>query len=147
MSDRYHTVRVMVSDNRRITLLVHRTAAQTIQVIDTLAAKPYLTDRTLLQIAAMYKPPTNSLSIDLVSVQQQKGVHNCGVFAIAFMVEICKGKGTPSGSVFSQKMMRLKICLEKGNISELPRLFAEEEFSSEKICSCHRGTVLHLSHA
>ena len=70
---------------------------------------------------------------------------------IAFMVEICKGKGTPSGSMFNQKMMRrhLKICLEKGYITEFPKAICRKgiQFSKSAVvteelyCICRMPDV------
>ena len=67
------------------------------------------------------------------------------------MVELCKGKGTPPGSVFSQKMRRqhLKICLEKGNISEFPKAICRKGIqflksaavTEELYCICHMSDV------
>lgn len=107
----------------------HRKNAKAVQVVDTLqAAEPRapLTDHTLLQIATLYKPPGTALTIELASVQQQNGVHDCGVFAIAFMAELCLGKGNPSAAaaVFDQSRIRAHLvsCLRKGTFSTFPKL-------------------------
>lgn len=115
-------------------VLVHRTATQAIHLFDTLMGKPRLTGHTLLQVAAMYKPSTSILNIDVLAVQQQKGVHDCGVFAIAFMVEICKATSNPSSTVFNQKAMRqhLKMCLEKGHLSEFPKAASRKKVQFSK---------------
>ena len=77
------------------------------------------TECTLLQISKIYNsivPPDESfLKIHKLPVQQQKGVLDCGLFAIAFALEICMGKN-PQYILFEQTKMRqhLHSCLSEG---------------------------------
>ena len=81
-----------------------------------------VTEETILQIACICKPQGNTLEIQRLPVQQQKGRHDCGVFAIAYMVEVCSGNNVETVS-FNQIRMRthLKICLESGVMSPFPK--------------------------
>ena len=72
--------------------------------------------------------------------------NDCGVFTIAFKVEICKANNNPSSIVFNQKAMRqhLKMCLEKGYISDFPKAasrkgiqFSKPDIVTEELyCVC-----------
>ena len=48
-----------------------------------------LTPETILQIAQIHKPTVPYLEIVREPVQQQNGSDDCGLFAIAFMLEVC----------------------------------------------------------
>ena len=78
----------------------------------------------ILQIAQIYLVPATEshLSIHSISVQQQKGSMKCGLFAIAFAIEICTGHN-PSDAEFVQSEMRphLVNCLKIGKLSRFPQ--------------------------
>ena len=77
-----------------------------------------ITYETEVQLASIYTriiPPNSSyLTVELQPVQQQEGVHDCGLFAVANAVEVCVG-GNPEMVQFKQSEMcsHLKNCLEK----------------------------------
>ena len=116
-------------------------------VLDSLGSEMDTSTHTLLQLATMFKPaaPADSINIQLKSVQQQQGLHDCGLFAIAFSVEVCKGNDA-SGIVFNQGKMRkhLQACLENGFMSLFPKAknrkganFSEERTVVEELyCIC-----------
>ena len=119
----------------------------TVHVLDSLRMKPEVSTHTLLQLATVFKPPAPSdhLNIQLEAVQQQRGLHDVGLFAITFMIEVCQGKEVGS-SVFSQCKMRehLKSCLENGHMSAFPRVKSKKDdqmmccnkFNKWYHCSC-----------
>ena len=61
----------------------------------------------MLQIAKIYSPPhpVDTLTIHILSVQQQQGIRDCGIFAIATAIEVCNGNN-PERVQFNQKLMR-----------------------------------------
>ena len=61
---------------------------------------------TLLQIAKNYSVPLgeNHLRIKKLSVQQQHGTSDCGLFALAFATKICS-RGDAQAACFDQKKM------------------------------------------
>ena len=84
-----------------------------INLLDSLNVK--ITRSLLLQIASVFKPDkgASKLYINRLCVQQQSGTLDCGLFAIAFAVEICRGNN-PREVEFVQAKMRdhLLNCLE-----------------------------------
>ena len=75
-----------------------------------------------LQVAKVYGIGQPNLQIKKLSVQQQKGVLDCGVFAIAFAVEVCQGR-SPYTASFDQSRMRkhLHTYLQQGVLSSFPK--------------------------
>ena len=84
---------------------------------------------TVLQIAKIYSLPQSQsvLQIHKMSVQQQQGTLDCGLFAIAFAVEVCSGRN-PQCASFDQKKMRehLYTCLRKGMLTSFPKISENE---------------------
>lgn len=102
-----------------------------IKLLDSLNLK--ISRSLLLQIAAMFKPAditVSKLYVNRLPVQQQTGTLDCGLFAIAFAVELCNGED-PSKMVFIQEKMRdhLLTCLEKRKFD----LFPKKRHRSKKI--------------
>ena len=83
-----------------------------------------ITDNTELQLAKIYSPRSvcpmrTSLQVEVVPVQQQEGVNDCGLFAIAFAMEECLGRKSESAE-FDQLLMRehmIKCLKEESFIS------------------------------
>ena len=101
---------------------------------------------TLLQIAKIYSVPIGErhLRVKKLSVQQQHGTSDCGLFTLAFATEICSG-GDPQAACFNQKKMRrhLSMCLTKGVMKPFPKGTSEpfprptERLSSYRVyCHC-----------
>ena len=65
---------------------------------------------TVLQIAKIYSLPQSQsvLQIHKMSVQQQQGTLDCGLFAIAFAVEVCSGRN-PQCASFTRKNVSISI--------------------------------------
>ena len=67
----------------------------TVQIMDSLALFRRISLATILQIAKIYScsvPPTQAfLTLEVLSVQQQEGPFECGLFAIANAVKVCLG--------------------------------------------------------
>ena len=86
-----------------------------------------LTESTELQIARIYNPlhvspPRTSLRAEIVTVQQQDGLHDCGLFAIAYATEECLGR-RPESANFEQTLMHQHVikCLHNRSFDPFPR--------------------------
>ena len=100
-----------------------------ILVMDSLAMQIPINRSMILQMAQIYWAPKNhsTSSVKVLPVQQQNGYRDCGLFAIAFATEICRGQD-PSRAVFIQTQMRVHLlkCLTKGNMMPFPQ-FPQQE--------------------
>ena len=76
----------------------------------------------LLQIAKIYSTAKSILQLNRLSVQQQAGIHDCGIFAIAYAVETCH-RNDVQKTVFDQKLMRkhLHDCFNNGILTPFPQ--------------------------
>ena len=94
-----------------------------IQVMDSLSSSDVKTSpEILLQIAKIYPAAKSIIQINRLSVQQQVGIHDCGLFAIANAIETCFGKDVQK-SLFDQKAMRkhLHDCFNDGALTSFPQ--------------------------
>lgn len=113
-----------------------RCSAPVVYIADSLGLFMKLDSTTLLQIAKLYGsilPSQNasevtSLPVCKLSVQQQIGTLDCGLYAIAFAVDLCMGKN-PKYSHFDQSKMRehLEVCLAKGKFQLFPTISSDQE--------------------
>lgn len=98
-------------------------------VMDSLSLFIGLSSSTILQICNIYKVPRNksSLKIQRLAVQQQRGNLDCGLFAVAYAMEVCAGNN-PEHTQFDQCRMRnhLYDCLRLGVITAFPKTQASE---------------------
>lgn len=79
--------------------------------MDSLGSFMALNRTTVLQITKIYSVPPSRRHLRLMklSVQQQHGTLDCGIFSIAFALEVCLGK-SPEVACFNQKQMRKHLC-------------------------------------
>ena len=86
---------------------------------------------TFLQICKIYSVPQNHTTLKLrkLPVQQQNGTLGCGLFAVAYAVEVCAGN-SPADVSFNQKRLRsnLYTCLSDGVMSPFPKVSRAREF-------------------
>lgn len=100
-----------------------------IYVFDSLSLFKHLTKHMALQLAQIYSvPPTHSvLKIKRESVQQQANDVDCGVFAIAFAMEVCFGRNPKMVRLDQGKMRQhLYDCLSRHELSPFPTMQSEE---------------------
>ena len=100
-----------------------------VHVMDSLSGMCPMSPSLQRQIAQVYgKAGISQLTVNNVSVQQQVGVMDCGLFAVAFAIEISKGYD-PSRASFNQKKMRshLAACFEKGRLVSFHKLSKSQE--------------------
>lgn len=72
------------------------------------SASSNLNETTILQIANVVKTNKPFFKIVELCVQQQQGITDCGVFAVAFTTAICTGINVQSVS-FNQSKMRAHL--------------------------------------
>lgn len=88
-----------------------------------------LNENTLLQIANLYSFTTvsSTLKVQCLSVQQQRGVVDCGLFSVAMAVEVCFDK-KPEAASFNQGLMRSHLlnCLQEKRIQVFPKMRQKE---------------------
>ena len=76
-----------------------------------------ITPEIELQLAKIYNPQESksSIRVEIVPVQQQKGIHSCGLFSIAYATELCYNS-KPEYVHFEQQKMSQHIihCLNEG---------------------------------
>ena len=76
---------------------------------------------TQSQIAAIMRCPTDSITLEVHNVQLQKGVTDCGLYAIAYATDLCHGN-KPSHLHYHQDKLRLHLveCLETKKMTPFP---------------------------
>ena len=98
-------------------------------VMDSLSLFIGLNSSSIFQICNIYKVPRTKsiLKIQRLAVQQQQGVSDCGLFAVAYAMEVCAGSN-PEHVQFDQCRMRnhLYNCLRHGTITAFPKVQSSE---------------------
>ena len=91
-------------------------------VMDSLGKTCQISHSLEQQIAQVYGGGRSQLTVHSLSVQQQVGVKDCGLFAVAFAVELCQ-KHDPSQVSYDQRKMRAHFisCLQKEHLVTFPR--------------------------
>ena len=104
-----------------------------VKVMDSLGESLDLNDHTLIQIASLVRSEMTSITIQKVSTQQQLGVRDCGLFAIAYSLEMCLGSRILHQR-FDQNRMRHHLieCLENHHFTPFPKTTADVSFSHKK---------------
>ena len=83
---------------------------------------PYFVLIALLPVLIRSQDWVTTLEFEILSVQQQEGTLDCGLFSIANVVEVCLGNN-PENVPYDQNKMRshLKECFNAGVLNPLPR--------------------------
>ena len=91
-----------------------------VSIYDSLQMKP--TESLLLQIKQLFSPDDALPAIKEMSCRKQLGGADCGVFAIAYAVDILEGNN-PERIRYEQTKMRKHLveCLEAGKFTPFPR--------------------------
>ena len=93
-------------------------------VLDSTSLFLALSNTAILQLCKIYRVPDYNKELEIVnvSVQQQKGGKDCGVFAVAYALDVCLGKN-PQYSVFDQTKMRSHLfeCFSQGVLKPFPK--------------------------
>ena len=80
------------------------------------------------QIAVLMRSPSRKLKMNFLSVAQQKGASDCGLYAIANAAAVCAGLDATTFK-YKQKSMRQHLlqCLEAGFITPFPHQKVEKK--------------------
>ena len=102
--------------------------------MDSLVGK--LNHNTILQIAKITNTHLPFIELQIVPAQQQENTSDCGIFAIAFAIEICLGNPVESVS-FEQCEMRAHLfrCLINHKFTKFPstKKKVQRPFLSSKV--------------
>jgi hypothetical protein len=100
-----------------------------IQIFDSLKGIT-VTPNLQRQVTQLYSPDGNSITLEVVDVQQQYGGSDCGLFAIAFAIDLLMGNDV-SSIQYDQAKFRthLRSCIDNRRITPFPR----------KRCRAERG--------
>jgi hypothetical protein len=92
----------------------------TVYVLDSYSKTFTLAPSLEIQLSAIYGQGKTNLLIKLPEVQQQTNGYDCGVYALANLVEFCY---TQKHTYYIERYMRshLIACLEKGHFSPFPQ--------------------------
>ncbi|CAG2248169.1 unnamed protein product [Mytilus edulis] len=119
-----------------------------VYVLDSLSTEFRLTPSTEIQLSAIYSHGKKNLLVKLPDVQQQTNGYDCGVYAIANLVEYCHKEklNTQRRTKFIEKYMRphLISCLEKGHFTPFPQNTTSSTdfvriYARRIECSCQCG--------
>ena len=91
-----------------------------VDVYDSVFLEPSY--NTLKQIASIAQCKTSTIELNLETVQVQRNSTDCGVYAIAFLTDLCHGKDPASCQYAGIVELRnhLISCLENGQLSPFP---------------------------
>ena len=115
-----------------------------IYLLDSLSLK--LSTSLEMQLAQIYGKKRKNISIN--DIQRQDNSINCGLFAIANMIEFCANEYTGNLNLqFNTKYLRehLIFCLEQGHFRPFPKLESSSKFVHNKpeihsiVLSCECG--------
>jgi ribonuclease HI/exonuclease III len=102
-----------------------------LRLYDSLNTRP--TTNLLEQFAAIYSPGSNSTAMarrteQIHMAHRQRGARDCGLFAIAYAVDLAQGV-EPSRIKYNQPLMRSHLlrCFASGTITQFPRHLASSE--------------------
>ena len=77
-----------------------------------------------LQLAKIYSllMRFSALEVQILQVQQQRGLDDCGLYSIAFALKVCEGNG-PQSVEFSQHLRRSHLynCLQCMKLMSFPK--------------------------
>ena len=116
-----------------------------VHIYDSVFTEP--TYHVLKQIAAICNTKSAQIKINLEKVQMQIHTNDCGVYAIAFLTDICYGR-SPSSCVYDHKKIRSHLinCFQTGKMTPFPSTETKEEKAMLKTlnvyCQCRLPNVL-----
>lgn len=122
-----------------------------VRVYDSMFLKP--TYHTLKQIASIVKSRHHQIQLSLAKVQFQKTANDCGVYALAFLTDLCHGIDPTTCDYASAQELRKHLihCFKQGTMSPFPSTTRGKPepplmISLPVYCSCRMPFVLeHLT--
>lgn len=114
-----------------------------VNVFDSMNASH--TPEFLMQITALVCFPGRTVRILWPSIQQQHGGSDCGLFAIANSLTLCRGED-PCQTTYNQVLMRAHLfsCFQRGHLAQFPESAVSPPFTMpqtmevEVHCHCRR---------
>jgi hypothetical protein len=93
-----------------------------IQVYDSLKGTGGISDDLRRQLTEIYSPDGRSVTVEIVDVQQQYGGNDCGLFSIAFSIDLLLGNDV-NHIQYDQSTFRSHLlnCFEEKRITPFPR--------------------------
>ena len=89
----------------------------------------------LKQVAAIVKSRSSRITMHLERVQFQKNSYNCGVYALAFITDLCYGRD-PAAFLYASSMelcKHLLHCFQNGNMTTFPIITAVSKLPSKTV--------------
>lgn len=117
-----------------------------VRVYDSVFLKP--TYHTLKQIASIVKSKYSKIHILLEKVQCQKNAVDCGIYAVAFLTDLCHRLDPASCNYASSRELRKHLveCFQQGRMSPFPSVASSKARPLIKdlnvYCSCRLPYVL-----
>ena len=86
----------------------------------------------LKQVAAIVKSRSNKITMHLERVQFQKNSQDCGVYAIAFITDLCYGRDPATYPYASSMELRKHLfhCFQDGNMTTFPTILTIRKLPS-----------------
>ena len=132
---------IHMSSNHWITLSTVGCELSTINLYDSLNRRLSMQAQKL--VASIMQSWGKVIEVKSIDVQNQRGISDCGLFAVAFATCLCYGQD-PAAINFVQERMRAHLlsCLECGYVTQFPgiqRIPTKKKFRSYRIpvyCVC-----------
>ena len=88
------------------------------------------------QLASIYRTHDSSFNVHVLPVQQQQNGSDCGVFAVAFLVEVATG-GDVNTVIFRPEAMRghLAKCIKENKFSPFPKRQRRTKIARAEACT------------
>ncbi|KAI8513190.1 hypothetical protein Bbelb_098290 [Branchiostoma belcheri] len=121
---------LQIHHNRRAHWVLSSYTDGQVRLYDSIGADmtTYLQVQLYQTYAAFADQERNVLTIILPEVQRQKNVFDCGLFAIAWAVDIAQGQDVSSIAYDDRKMRsHLKKCFEQGRLTPFPHLTSQRK--------------------
>ena len=97
----------------------------------------------LKQVAAIVRSRSNKVTMHLERVQFQRNSQDCGVYAIAFITDLCYGRDPAAYQYAGSKELRKHLlnCFQSGNMTAFPTIATISKVPSQTFlmnvyCSC-----------
>ena len=113
-------IQIIHDDNHWVCASNHKCRSGEVEIFDSVV-KEEVSTTVRRQLATILQTLRPRMTMTRVSVQQQSGGSDCGVFAIAFAVALAHGQD-PATLTFNQGVMRehLRFCLQTKKMEPFP---------------------------
>jgi hypothetical protein len=117
---------IQFHNNAQLHWLLSTSIGGTVKVFDSIYRVPNNSMRQQLRDVYRTKAFDGAIQVQFPACQKQNGGVDCGLFAIAFAVELCELQD-PALARFDQSKMRghLKTCFEQGQFRRFPKIDGE----------------------